>query len=169
MKLVEPFAARRGSSVPPGVGRRLSIDPGKRCTGWALWGTTGFLVAAGTGEPPCVGVSRVVIEMPQTYPNSPVPYQDLVALAFLAGRYIGRASAGEWHNGLGAIEMKWMFPHEWKGNLPKDICENRIRRKLNVDERTVMEECSRFVPAGQLNNVWDAVGIGLFAWRGGIS
>lgn len=164
MKLVEPFAARKGTPVPPGVGRSLSIDPGKRCTGWALWDTV--LVAAGTGEPPLDGVHRVTIEMPQTYPDSPVPYQDLVTLAFLAGRYIGRASAGEWHNGLSAIEMRWMFPHEWKGNLPKDVCENRIRSKLRSDERLVMEECARFVSKGLMNNVWDAVGIGFVAYRG---
>jgi hypothetical protein len=163
MKLVEPFAARRGTSVPPGVGRRLALDPGK-FMGWALFSTTAFLVAAGAGEPPLEGVSRLVIEVPQAYPNSPVPYNDLITLAFLAGRLVGRAQAGAF-----PVEAQWLWPHSWKGTLPKSVCEARIRRKLSVDERTVMEECSRFVPAGQMNNVWDAVGIGLFAWRGGIS
>jgi hypothetical protein len=166
MKTVEAFAARKGSPVPPGVNRCLSIDPGKKCTGWALWDT--ILVACGTGEPPLEGVNRVTIEIPQTYPNSPVPYQDLVTLAFLAGRYIGKVQGRAWHNGVGNIKARWMFPHEWKGNLPKDVCESRVRKKLLPEERLVVEECERFVAKGLMNNVWDAVGIGFAAYRGAI-
>lgn len=161
MKTVEPFAARKGSPVPPGGGRRLAIDPGRH-TGWALFSTTAFLVACGTGEPPLDGVSRLIIECPQIYPNGKARPNDLITLAFMAGRYVGRAQAGPF-----PVEAKFVLPHAWKGTLPKPVCEARIRLKLNVDERTVVEKCSRVVPAGHMNDVFDAIGLGMHAWRGG--
>lgn len=165
MKLVEPFAARKGTAIPPGVGRRLAIDPGRN-TGWAMFNTTGFLVACGTGEPPAsdYGITRLVIEVPQKYPRGRARPNDLITLAFMAGRYVGRAQTGAF-----PVEARFLWPHEWKGDLKKDITEARIRRKLTVEERTIVEECSRFVPSSHMNDVFDAIGLGMYAWRGGIS
>ena len=143
----------------PGIHRSLAIDPGK-CTGWSLFSTSGTLLACGVGEPPVDDIDRVAVEIPQFYPKKPVPVSDLIQLAYRAGIIIGS---------LRAREILAFFPHEWKGTLPKDVCESRIRRKLNPDERLVVEECERYVPRSLMNNVWDAIGIGLYAWRGGIS
>jgi hypothetical protein len=164
VNIVQPFLARKGSPVPNAIGMRLSIDPGVRGTGWALWYHDVSLAACGVHEPPLNGVTRVVIEMPQTYPNSPVPYQDLVTLAFLAGRYIGAAQRGQF-----PVEASWVFPHSWKGNTPKDVCERRVSRMLRPEELAIVEECERYVAKGLMNNVWDAIGLGLHAYRGGLS
>lgn len=153
MKLVELFAPRRGTPVPPAFDL-LAIDPGTN-TGWAVFGgRAGWLLACGIGEPPIDSTAaRVVIELPQVYPSHPVPPNDLVTLAFLAGRYAGRPAG----------EVFTVFPHEWKGNLPKEVCAARVRARLSEDERAVIDACD--VPKGQKHNVLDAIGIGLFALR----
>lgn len=164
MTPVEPFLTRRGTPVPQRHSLRLSIDPGRKGTGWALWSAfEAELLACGLHEPPLEGVTCVVVEMPQTYPNSPVPYQDLVGLAFLAGRYIGRCQANS-----GPVDAVWVYPHAWKGNLPKSVCEGRIRKRLSAAELKIVENCERLVPKGLMNNVFDAIGIGLHAYRGGL-
>jgi hypothetical protein len=157
MKPVEPFAESRGTLVPLRAGSYdLAIDPGA-CTGWALFGGAGGFVACGIGEPPFdTAIRRVVIELPQVYPNHPVPPNDLITLAFLAGRYVGTsASAG--------ADAATVFPHEWKGNLPKDVCAARVLARLTPDECAIVDRLK--VPKGKLHNVMDAIGIGLFAFR----
>lgn len=166
MKKIEHFLPRLGTPVDNYETAireryRLSIDPGKSATGWALWSAESGtfhsrVLACGLHEPP--PAYEVVIEMPQTYPTSPVPTQDLITLAFLAGRYIGDPEG----------PMSWCFPHDWKGNVSKEVCERRIRRRLLSEELRIVEECEKLVPARFMNNVWDAIGIGLHAWRGGV-
>lgn len=174
MKPVLDFAPCRGTPVTYGVGRRLAIDPGTRkdtrnCTGtntgWALFSSTAFLVACGTGEPPLEGVTRVVIEVPQAYRPGQLKHaidpNDLITLAFLAGRFVGRAQARAM-----PVEASWMRPHDWGGSLPKEVKENRARRHLTPEEKVVVAACEKIVPAGLMNNTWDAIGLGMAAWRG---
>lgn len=154
MGAVKPFAKRRGTPVPDGrCDYLLAIDPGAH-TGWALFDLA--LVACGLGEPPFDRAIRVVIELPQVYPSHPVPPNDLITLSFLAGRYAGRARA--------VCEVVTVFPHEWKGNLRKDVCAARVMHHLSSTEREIVRACD--APKGQMNNVLDAIGIGLFA-KGG--
>lgn len=158
MKPVKPFAACRGSLVPMMIGLfDLAIDPGAT-TGWAFFDPDHLLLACGTGEPPNVALGQLVIELPQSYPSHPVPPQDLIQLAFLAGRYVG------WEDET--TEAKTLFPHEWKGNLSKEVCAARVRSKLRGNELNVLAECEADVPKGAMHNVMDAIGIGLFAFRG---
>jgi len=148
MKPVKPFAERRGTPLPAGGGYLLAIDPGAH-TGWALFNSTSLL-ACGIGEPPTERASRVVIELPQVYPQQPVPPNDLITLAFLAGRYAGRA--------MGVVAT--VFPHQWKGNLPKDARAARVRAQMSPGEQKLVDGCG--VPKKQMHNVMDAVGIGFF-------
>lgn len=137
----------------------LAVDPGLH-TGWAAFAASGGvggalslggdLVACGLGDPPCESAPSLVIEVPQVYPRQRVPPNDLITLAFQAGRYAGRA-AGEVHE---------VRPHQWKGNLPKDVCEARVRAALSEAERAVLDAAR--APAGHRHDVADAVGIGLF-------
>ncbi len=150
MKRVEPFATRRGTPLLHAqVFDLLAIDPGEH-TGWAAF-ESDKLVACGLGSALAEHVRKVVIELPQVYPQHPVPPQDLIALAFLAGRYAG-ASAGEVYT---------VFPHQWKGNMPKDVCAARVRFNLLPGERAIVDAID--VPKGQKHNVMDAIGIGLHA------
>ena len=160
MKFVEPFAPRRGTPLPPGGFDLLAIDPGAH-TGWAAFGCAHYtgdaglnrLLACGSGSPTLEFAARVVIELPQIYPSHPVPPNDIITLAFLAGRYAGAAMPG--------VEVSTVFPHQWKGNLPKDVCAARVRAKLSLAERAIVDACD--APKGQMHNVLDAIGIGLFA------
>jgi hypothetical protein len=149
---VGPLPARRGTPLPSDFDL-LAIDPGTS-TGWAVFGYPGALAglrACGLGDPPVEGAGRVVIELPQVYPRQQVPPNDLIALAFLAGRCAGRAR--------GAVST--VLPHQWKGNMPKEVCAARVRAALSPEERAVVDACD--VPDKQRHNVLDAVGIGLFS------
>ena len=157
MKDVLPFAPRRGSPVPQGSGFFVAIDPGNH-TGWSLWSPSHFktnLLACGVGAPPYENASQVVLECPQVYPHSPVNPNDLVTLAFLAGRYAGHFGG----------DVKLMFPHFWKGSLPKNVCENRCRMRLSREELAVTAVAEAACPKSQHNDLWDAIGIGLVAFR----
>lgn len=156
-KRVEPFPPRRGTPlVDTCVFDLLAIDPGAH-TGWALFvdGAGGArLRACGLGSPLAEHVLQVVIEFPWVYPAHPVPPNDLVTLAFLAGRYAGALTG----------EVYTVFPHQWKGNLPKDVCAARVRARLSPEERAIVDACD--VPEKQRHNVMDAIGIGLFFLTG---
>ena len=149
LKPVQPFALRRGT-LPSGNFNLLAIDPGA-CTGWATFGELKQLLACGIGDPPVELAGHVIIELPQVYPQQPVPPNDLITLAFLAGRYAGRASG----------EVFTVFPHQWKGNLPKEVCAARVRMKLSSEEKKIVDDCD--LPKSQMHNTMDAIGIGLFA------
>ena len=159
--LVGPFAPTKGSPLPLGTRWHLSVDPGRH-TGWALWRPGSHeLVACGVGCPPLTSCCKMAIELPQVYPHSPVPPNDLITLAFLAGRYVGafrEAALGR--------ESMFITPHAWKGNLPKNVCENRVRMRLTATELKVTHEAEGVIPKSQWHDLWDSVGIGLVCFRG---
>jgi len=157
MRIEVPFAPRRGSPLPqyppPGPELDLSIDPGQN-TGWALW-WLGQLISCGIGEPPFQHVRQLAIEIPQAYQNSEVPYNDLITLAFQAGRYAGASGAN--------VVVETYRPHDWKGSMSKSVSGYRVRVKLSPTELAVLAACERVVPAKQMHNVLDAIGVGLVA------
>jgi hypothetical protein len=162
--LVGPFAPCRGSYIPrkPGTGgghmpNIISIDPGRN-TGWAMWAEAKphTLLACGVGAPPYKNACKVVIELPQVYPHSPVNPNDLITLAFLAGRYIGDFGG----------EAEFVLPHAWKQNLPKNVSENRCRMRLSSEELAVTAVAESLIPKGQCHDMWDSIGIGLVCFRG---
>ena len=55
-----------------------------------------------------------------------------------------------------------VFPHEWKGQMPKEVCAARIRNRLNERELDTLDACLTKTGA-KGHNVVDAVGIGLYA------
>lgn len=147
--------------------RLLSIDPGKRCLGWALWGSS--LEACGivrtkvddlglgaqelVGRLP-TGAELVVVELPRIYPyERRINVNDLIDLAAVAG-----ACAA-----VGPVQFVW--PATWKGQVPKDISHQRIQKALTATERDVVERDLAQVPKSLRHNVLDAIGIG--QWRRG--
>jgi hypothetical protein len=137
------------------IASHLSVDPGL-CTGWASWDQKHALLHCGVGTPPNCE-KHLVIEYPQIYPNQPVPPNDLITLAIQVGRYAQTAiDCGS--------KVSLVLPHEWKGNLPKKICNARIMKILSVDEKAIANAVK--LPETKRHNMMDAIGIGLYAFRG---
>lgn len=137
----------------------LSIDPGKH-TGWCLWRLDSAshkfgVVAAGLGIIPRLTPDEVIVEHPEIYLRSKARPNDIVKLAFTAGRLVGRYDCN----------VVTVLPKEWKGSLDKD-----------QHNRLVMAELLRRLPSSHArvtavlggiaesyrNNVIDAVGLGLW-------
>jgi hypothetical protein len=156
-KEVGRLASSCGMSKSGEWAEYLSIDPGEY-SGWALWNGNRKLMGCGTGESPVKHPMKgIVVELPLNYPGSPVPSKDLVTLAFTAGRLVG------------SIETEFLrtvFPREWKGQLPKNICAQRVRDHLSEDETRLVDQCAHCVGKGELHNIMDAIGIGLVVFRG---
>ena len=156
----------------PGV-RILCVDPGLRGCGVAVF-DGGFLINAAYVENPVThgrgykahsemgnavsrwlakDVDRVIIEHPRIYTGSGKPKSidendllDVVAVG---------AAVASWCN---YRETETVFPSEWKGQVPKEVMTERIRRSLSDIERHNIQKCK----ASLMHNVLDACGIGLF-------
>ena len=149
----------------------LTVDPGVSI-GWALWkpGTklplrTGiapatvsregsyqtrslaavsYLQHALTYDWRCIGL--VWIEWPQFFGfNATAARGDLVKLAFSVGCLARMIDA------FGGIRIHFVKVHEWKGQLSKATIQRRIRKILGDGV------CKEFK-----DDIWDAVGIGLW-------
>ena len=166
----------------------VSLDPGARACGGAAF-RGGKLVSAGfvKADPPAkvVGaasaraggaalmagafvrwvdgrqVRDVAVEWPRVYAGairrgeSKADPNDLLALA-ASSAAVATALSRE----CGVEVVASYCPSEWKGQLPKDVCDRRVRSRLDAGEAAVLDlACVR---AGKLaHNVVDAVGIGL--------
>lgn len=155
----------------PGV-RILCVDPGLRGCGAAVF-DGGFLVRAGYVENPVSSgrgykahsemgeavsrwldkdVDRVIIEHPRIYPGTAQQKGDLNDLLDVAA--VGAAVAS-WCN---FRETETLFPMDWKGQVPKEVMTERIRRALSEIERLNILKCK----SSLMHNVLDACGIGLY-------
>jgi len=152
--------------------RLLAIDPGIRGCGVAVFEDGNLVSCAyvknpfGAGDDPnavlgmahavtkwSLPVETCVFEHPRIYTaakskgdnNDLMP---LVAIGYLvAARY--------------AVQTR-VYPHEWKGQMPKEVCAARIRNRLTAQELDVLDRCLTKAGAKGHNTV-DAVGIGLHA------
>lgn len=153
--------------------RTISIDPGLS-TGWAVW-EDNKLVECGLGDPRelravlLAGIDRVFIEKPQIYraAKSKGDPNDLITLAIRVGEY--KQFFQQRH-----AMVTLVLPMEWKAQVPKRICANRVLRFLFNSERKIVYD----VPAAKSlelalgsdtmwardkrNDMLDAIGIGLF-------
>lgn len=153
---------------------RLSVDPGLSGTGWAFWResewskcvppeATGVehaggdewhvrtfrIVNAVCSRVSAFEVSHVYIEWAQFY-DDPGGHMaaargDLNKLVFITA-----ALASALHFDIGAKFVP-VPVREWKGQLPKRVCNHRIKELLGE------QACSNFK-----THAWDAVGVGLF-------
>jgi hypothetical protein len=142
------------------VKRIISLDPGA-VTGYAVFEdkvlvSAGYVqLSKGQRPPPQEPGTGLVIEIPRVYPGArqEAPPNDLIRLALRAG----------WLQGVyNALLQEEVYPADWKGQLPKDICHARILTLLSKDELQVLEN-TKGKRAKTLNhNMLDAVGIGLW-------
>lgn len=100
--------------------------------------------------------SKVVVECPRIYPvqQQKGDQNDLIRIAAV-GSYVMGALA------LSHARPVFVFPHEWKGQMPKDVSHRRIEAKLTKQEKRVLG----MLPSAKTvrHNGLDAVGIGLWA------
>lgn len=98
--------------------------------------------------------NRIVCERQVVYPGAKglkTNPNDLLDFAMCAGAF-SSALCIDMLAGLTLIE-----PAEWKAQVPKDITKSRIANILTLGELSVVKK------GGEMHNVWDAIGIGLFA------
>ncbi len=148
----------------------LSVDPGVGGTGYAVWGeklvdfgTLHFSVGVLHWEDRVQNVavkfsnlfrlykiSKVVMEFPNymhgTQGRMVAESGDLIKLAVLTGMLM-QCTMSE------GVEFEPVYPGTWKGQLPKIVCENRIRKILG----------KQFPKDRISNHAIDAIGIGLWA------
>lgn len=151
----------------------IAIDPGK-ATGFAAFD-------ASDPDQPWVGIDRLkyagvctlegclgliesyvplrqsrpsgicIIEQPQIYPGQQQKgdQNDLIKLAVMVGRYAEFAASHR-------FQVTLVKPREWKGQLPKNVCWQRVRETLTPHELTRMEK----LPKSKAHNMHDAIGMG---------
>jgi hypothetical protein len=151
----------------------LCIDPGSRKAGVALFETDGLLMTAWLAEGKdwkdtadsvvdklpinAARITVVVVEKMQIYNSTPLAHaNDCVTLSLMAGRVTGLFSG--W---IGDRTYAY-YPHQWKGQVPKRIMIERIKKKLTPGETSRIKLPKA---AGKKLDVWDAVGIGLYHLR----
>ena len=146
----------------------VAVDPGVHACGVAVFLRGGqleraaYVTCAGGGPVAVAGevrdwfgslvADRIVIERPQVYiprlmkgdPN------DLINLAMVVGALLATL------HGPGET----VLPASWKGQVPKDIMVNRIKKRLAPEElaRAMLPKTKDLQ-----HNVFDAIGIGLWA------
>lgn len=134
----------------------LAIDPG-RWTGWCVWQQEFGPLRVGLGQPPfnAFAFDRVVIERPKIYSASLMKGDpnDMITLALLAGLYWGQART---------MNCEFVYPSDWKGQLNKVVSMNRTKKSLGKN-RVKVESWLKSVPESLVHNVWDAIGIAIWA------
>lgn len=161
------------------AGSLLALDPGLRVSGVSVWHDgrlkwAGLVRGADTGRGApawremanSVGyqmravlswvntgwhLDKVAVELMQSYDakHQAGDQNDLIELAGVAGAVVGLFADAS------AVSYT---PREHKGQVPKEVHNARVQKKLTPEERAAVEECAPSL----MHNVWDAVGIGLF-------
>lgn len=163
----------------------LAIDPGLHATGWAvLSDKTGALQSCGMVRPFAqvsqthsiaelrskilkiweehVGFSKnpavLAVELPQIYQQKFLKGDpnDLIPLSVMSGLFWASFNPGKCY---------LPRPASWKGQVPKDIMQARIISKLDTRSKRILAESLQSVPKHLRHNVYDAVGIGLWAFK----
>lgn len=97
----------------------------------------------------------VLIEKPRIYRTHPRP-QDLLTLALTAGELAGKYSA------KGHGSCSYIFPSDWKRQLDKEICWNRVLAKMTPAELASIANLQDLAKTKR-HNACDAIGIAFFA------
>lgn len=147
----------------------VTIDPGLN-PGWSIWAAY-ELVACGLGDPrshrrhvvtsanpDADTIGDAWIEAQKIYPRSKVDPNDIVTLARDAGRWAGRYDAC-------GVDVQFVEPVVWKGQVPKETHHARIWAALTADEQEVVSLSLKGVAPKKRHNVLDAIGIGLWVAR----
>ncbi len=144
--------------------RGLAVDPGASY-GWAVY-EDGALLDCGAGRPgdrTWAGIDHVVAEKPQRYPHDPISPTKLETLREHLRVVLRPLIAA-------GVPVVYVFPREWKGQLPKPTHARRIVAKLRPEERAVYDARMRPLGTKARTDLTDACGLGQWAlmmklWR----
>lgn len=96
----------------------------------------------------------LAIEKPAIYPESQVRHSDITNLI----EFVGMLSR--------SFRPKWKFTpliREWKGDKPKSETREYIMSILDFYSKKALERDLSCVPTGKQHNVFEAIGLGVFA------
>lgn len=108
----------------------------------------------------------LVCEWPKKYATARKFHKDLDDL-YDVGHAVVRAFGTPW--------AETYTPSEWKGNVPKKAHKKRLTRELSLEETVTLrkhiaklleissEEAAGYLDSEVSHDLWDAIGIGLFA------
>jgi len=96
----------------------------------------------------------LAIEYPQQYVRSPSPRESVQKLVGVIGAI---SSVLQNRTGGLGVNITTYTPRSWKGQVPKEIMNDRVRNRLIEDELETLPEYSKT----KMHNVMDAIGIGL--------
>lgn len=104
---------------------------------------------------PLEAILRITIERPKVYPTAQQKgdQEDITELSVVVGALLGLLSRH-------CRDIRLVYPHEWKGQTPKEVTKRQV-----IDTLTV-EEANRIVfpkQRGLHHNIWDAIALGLWA------
>jgi len=124
------------------------IDPGEQ---FALMSSAvvNYIESLGVGD-----TFDLAIEYPQQYVRSPTPRESVQRLVGVIGAI---SSAVQNSTGGLGVKVTTYTPRAWKGQVPKEIMNDRVRNRLIDGELEKLPEYSK----SKMHNVLDAIGIGL--------
>lgn len=93
----------------------------------------------------------VLVELPEVYLQSPGDPNILIRMAFTAGMVAANVPC---------VTISTVLPKEWKGQVPKEVHNNRTMATLTKREVGVFSACA--VKPALRHNVLDAIGLGLW-------
>lgn len=100
-------------------------------------------------------LSMIIVEMPRVYPG--MPQTDLNDLLDVCG--VGAAVATRFNAvAVPKIEIRHVFPSEWKGQVKKRVMLDRIDKKLSHEEALVVQKTNK----DDTEDILDSIGIGLW-------
>lgn len=152
----------------------LSIDPGLRRCGWAVFhdglyhqsGLSKGLVRSSVRDSPAwLAVvdaipdpypDELVCEFPQVYSSRMDAADGLLQLASVLG-----VVAHRWKG----VKNTMVRPRQWKGQRPKKVTEQQAKLVLDIYETGNVERDLSLVSPSLRHNVWDAICIGLVHLR----
>lgn len=149
----------------------LSIDPGKKAIGAALW-ADGLLVRAFLSRAKGKDLNTLLVSHFRTAEWERVNEVAIEVMRYRAqdGRSrpndlldvqaIGMAVAGRVGD-----SVRVYAPHEWKSALPKAVHHVRLIEALSDEERIILDRAVDKAPKAHHKEIYDAVGIGLFHLR----
>ncbi len=142
-----------------------AVDPGKKQSAVACF-RNGELIAVYFAHQTSVDLDpklkgEVVMEVPMVYGGpmrenvNPNDLVDITAAGMGVAAQLSKPST----------RIRQVKPSEWKGQVPKKITQQRTERLLTQAERIRLGQCLAPIKASLRHNLWDAVGIGLFALK----